>query len=82
MGVWEAIRSALRREKRDLDEALDDFTQRANTSLDQRERELTATPAEKLAMEPERAEQLDAEFEAVRDRIEGGQAPADPTLEA
>jgi hypothetical protein len=71
MRVWDRIQALLRREKRDLDDALDDFTQRGNAALDRRERELTATPAEKLAMEQERGEEIDAEFDAARGRIEG-----------
>ena len=71
MGVWDRIRAVLRREKRDLDEAVDDFTNSANAALDRRERELSATPEEKLAIEQERGEQIDADFEALRRRIEG-----------
>lgn len=67
MGTWDRIRAALRREKHDVEEA----KERANAALDRRERELNATPAEKLAMEQERASQVDDEFEAVRKRIEG-----------
>ena len=70
MGLWERIQAALRREKRDVEDAIDDFTQRANADLDRRERELTATPEEKLAMEQERGEEIDAAFDAVRERIE------------
>ena len=70
MGVWEKIQSVLRREKRDLDDAVEDFTERGNAALDRRERELQATPEEKIAIEQERAEELDAEFDAVRERIE------------
>ncbi len=72
MGTWERIKAALRREKRDVQEAVDEFTDRANASLDQRERELHATPAEKLEIEQERGREIDAEMEAVRRRIEGG----------
>lgn len=71
MGTWDRIRAALRREKHDVDEAVEEATERANAALDRRERELNATPAEKLAMEQERASQVDDEFEAVRKRIEG-----------
>jgi hypothetical protein len=70
MGVWDRIQAVLRREKRDVDDAIDDLTERGNAALDRREREMTATPAEKLAIEQERAEEIDAEFEAVRKRIE------------
>jgi len=71
MGTWDRLRSLLRREKRELDDVLHDAEVRANAALDRRERELAATPEEKLAMEQERAEALDAEFDAVRRRIEG-----------
>lgn len=75
MTTWDRIRSLLLREKRDLDEAVDDFTAKANASLDERERELRATPEEKLVIEQERAAENDAEFEAIRRRIEGDPAP-------
>jgi hypothetical protein len=72
VGVWERVRAALRREKRDLDQAIGEATDRANRALDERERELTATPEEKLRIEQARAEETDAEFEALRKRIEDG----------
>lgn len=72
MSTWDRIRGALRREKRDVDEALADFEVKANAALDRRERELRASPEEKLAMEQERALENDAELEAIRRRIEGG----------
>lgn len=71
MGTWDRIRAALRREKRDVDVAVEEFKARANAALDQRERELEATPAEKFAMEQERSAEIDAELDAVRRRIEG-----------
>lgn len=71
MGLWERIQAALRREKRDLDQAVDDVTRRADEALDRRERELNATAAEKVALEQKRAKEIDAEFDAVRKRIEG-----------
>lgn len=71
MGTWDRIKAALRREKADIDEAVDELTDRGNAALDQRERELHATPEERLAMEQERAAELDGDFEAVRRRIEG-----------
>ena len=71
MSTWDRVRALLRREKRDLDEVVDEFTTKANAALDQREREMNATPAEKLAIEQERAEEIDAELEAVRKRIQG-----------
>ena len=71
MGVWDKIRAALRREKRDLDEAVDEFEVSANAALDRREHELHATPEEKLAIEQERGAEVDADLEAVKRRIEG-----------
>src|SRR5688572_1606782 len=46
MSTWDRIRAALRREKRDVDEALEEFEVKANATLDRKERELRATPAE------------------------------------
>jgi hypothetical protein len=71
MGTWKRIRAALRREKRELDDVVGDATKRADAALSERERELTATPEERLAHEQARGEENDAEFEALRKRIEG-----------
>jgi hypothetical protein len=71
MGTWDRIRAALRREKRELDDVVGDATKRADAALSQRERDLTATPAEKLADEQERGADNDADFDALRKRIEG-----------
>jgi len=71
MSTWDRIRAVLRREKRDLDDAVNDATARGNATLDRKERELTATPEEKLAIAQERAAQADADFDAARRRIEG-----------
>ena len=69
--TWDRIRAALRREKRDIDEAVDELTTKGNAVLDQKERELSATPEERLAMEQAKGDEIDAELEAVRRRIEG-----------
>lgn len=71
MGTWDRIVAALRREKRDVDEAIDEVTVRANAALDRRERELRATPEERIRIEQERAVENDADLEAIRRRIEG-----------
>ena len=75
MGTWRRVRAALRRERRDVDDAIEELTARANATLDQKERELDATPAERLAIEQRRAKQIDADFEAIRRRIEGQGRP-------
>lgn len=72
MGAWDRIRNAFRSEKREIDDIVGDATKRADAALDRRERELDASPAEKLAMEQQRTEEIDSEFDAVRKRIEGG----------
>jgi hypothetical protein len=71
MSTWDRIRALLRHEKHELDDVVDDFKERANAALDRREREMNATPEERLAIEEERAAEIDANFEAVRRRIEG-----------
>jgi hypothetical protein len=69
--TWDRIRAALKREKRDIDEAVEEWTTQGNAVLDRKERELTATPEERLAMEQQKSDEIDAELEAVRRRIEG-----------
>ena len=70
MGTLDRILAALRREKRDVGEAVDEWKAKASDALDRREREMNATPEEKLAIEQERADEIDAELDAVRRRIE------------
>lgn len=82
MDIWDRIRAVLRREKRDLDDAIDDLTERGNAALERRERQLHASPAEKLAIEQERGEEIDADLDAVRRRIEGRDPGADAAAEA
>jgi hypothetical protein len=72
MGTWDRIKAALRREKRELDDVVEDATARGNAALDRRERELHASPEERLEIEQERGAAIDEELEAVRRRIEGG----------
>ena len=72
VSTWSRIRAALRQEKKDVDEALDEFKDRANATLDRKERERDASPAEKMAIEADKARAADAEFDALRRRIEGG----------
>jgi hypothetical protein len=70
--AWDRLRVLLRREKRELDDVVADATERGNDALERRERELSATPDERLAIEQERAAAQDDEYEALRRRIEGG----------
>ena len=70
-GLWDRLRALLRSEKAELDDALADAEQRGNAALDARERELHATPEERLRIEQERAAAADAEYEALKRQIEG-----------
>ncbi|HZU74464.1 MAG TPA: hypothetical protein VE990_17010 [Acidimicrobiales bacterium] len=74
MSRWTKLRDALRREKQDLDAVLGELQDHANSALDRKERELDATPAERLATAQDRAKSADDEFDAIRRRIEGGKA--------
>ena len=77
VSTWNRIRAALRREKRDVEEAIDELTERGNATLDQKERELRATPEEKLALEQERGRAIDAELDAIRRRVQDDHPQAD-----
>jgi len=67
--MWDKIRAALGREATDARELLDETAKRGNRAMDQRERELNATPEEKLTIEQERIATSDAEFEELRRKL-------------
>jgi hypothetical protein len=71
MGFWSRLRAAIRRETGELRDVARGATERADAAMTERERELDATPEERLRLEQERAARADDEFEAVRRRIEG-----------
>ena len=71
--LWDRVRRALKREQRDVAEAIDDVTARGNEVMDAKERELAATPEELLVIEAERAARADDEYEALKRKIEGGE---------
>jgi hypothetical protein len=70
--TWDRVRRWFKGEKAELDDAIADATARGNEALDAKERELDMTPAERLRLEQERAQQADDEYEALRRKIEGG----------
>ena len=72
MSTWERFRKALRREQRDVEDALDEMKSRANDALDHKERALDATPSERLAMQQARAKEADDDLEAIKRKIERG----------
>jgi hypothetical protein len=65
--AWDKVQAWLRREKADVDEAVAD----GHAAMDRKEAEAAASPEEKLRLEQERAAAADAEYEALRKRIEG-----------
>ena len=71
MSTWDRLRAALRRETKDVQEALSDFEARTNATLDEKERLLKASPSEKMAMEQNNARALDDQLEALKRRIDG-----------
>lgn len=70
--LWDRLRAALGRERREVEAAIEEATARGNAVLDGKERELGATAEERLRIEAERAARQDAEYEALRRKIEGG----------
>ena len=68
--TWDRLRALLRREKREVHDALADAAARGNEALDRRERELAASPEERLEIERERAAAQDDEYQALRQKIE------------
>ena len=72
MTTWRRIQAALRREKRDLDQAVQELEARGNAVMDQKERALNATPEERLTLEQKRAADIDHELDAIRKRIQDG----------
>jgi hypothetical protein len=58
--LWNRVRRALQREQRDIEEI-----------LDEKERELAATPEEGLTIAQERVAKADDEFEKLKRQIEG-----------
>lgn len=71
MTFWDRVVAVFKREKADLDEVVGDITRDANAELDRAERELHATPEEKIAIEQEKGAAIDAEYEALKRQIEG-----------
>jgi hypothetical protein len=70
-GLWDRVRRALRREQREIADAIEDVTRRGNEVMDEKERELDATPEERLLIAEQRAAQADDEYEALKRKIEG-----------
>ncbi|MDH4145845.1 MAG: hypothetical protein OEY23_11850 [Acidimicrobiia bacterium] len=77
MGFLDRLRAVFGREAADVREAWDDLSDSLERDLDRRERELHATPEEKIEILQGQIAANDDAFEAVRSRIEGQQAGAE-----
>ena len=75
MGLFDSITSWIRKEKGDIGDALDDATESLDRDLTRKERELDATPEERIGMIQDQIS--DDPFSAIRDRIESTTAHAE-----
>jgi hypothetical protein len=86
MGLWDDIKRIFKREATDVKEGLTKFGREIDAELARKERELEATPAERVDMLVEDMDAAEAhmdEIEAkVRGEIAGDQEIADPTSAA
>ena len=69
MSLWARIRRVFRREAAEVEDMVNDAVDRGNAVLDEKEREMTASPEEKLRIQQQRIDQTDAEFDEIRRRI-------------
>ncbi len=69
MSLWKRMRRIFRREVADVKDAMDDAVARGDAALDEREREMNASPEEKLRIQQQRVAKADAEFDEIRGRI-------------
>lgn len=88
MAFLDTIRRWLGREAREARETLSDAEQRLDAALTRRERELEATPEERLDMTQDEIAASDAEYEALKAKLEAssevaeaGDAAAGPPAE-
>lgn len=70
--LWERVTRVLRREARDAGVLAREAQERLDRELGRRERELAATPEERLQASIEEIERSDDAFDEVRRRLEGG----------
>jgi hypothetical protein len=77
MRFTERVLAWLRRERADASDLVRDTQRRLDDDLTRRERELAATPEERLELLQDQIDENDAELQAIRDRLErerGGDA--------
>jgi hypothetical protein len=76
MSFWAKLRKLLGREADEARDVAEDLERRINADLDRRERELNATPEERLDLAIDDAARADAEFDEIARRI--GNEPGSP----
>ena len=76
MGIFEAVTGWFRREASDVKDSVDRLERDLDVDMTRRERELHATPEERMAMIQEESSTDDA-FAAIQDKIDGTRAQAD-----
>lgn len=80
MGLFDSLTSWFRREAADVKQSIDRLEADLDADLSRKERELTATPEERMEMIQDDTSVDDA-FAAIQDKIDGRQAHADATAE-
>lgn len=80
MGLLDSITAWFKRESADVKDSMGKLERDLSSDLSAKERELSATPEEKMAMIQDQIDD-DSSFDAIRDRIDRSQAHADATAE-
>lgn len=71
MSLWDRIVSVFKSEAADVKEGLSKAGDALNTELDRKQRELDAEPHERIDMLLEDADEADARFEELEQRVRG-----------
>ncbi len=81
MSFWERIKAIFQREAADVKEGLSKVGQSLDAELARKERELAATPEERIDMILEEQQAEDARFEQLVDKVRGVDAEAEAVEE-
>lgn len=71
-----SLPTILRREAVEARDAIDDLERRLDADLQRRERDLAASPEERLRAQLDEITKSDDDFQVLRERIEGGDTTA------
>lgn len=81
MSFWERIKAVFQREAADVKDGLSKVGQSLDAELARKERELAATPEERIDMILEEQQAEDARFEQLIDKVRGVDAEAEAAEE-